>query len=221
MGLLNTQSLSDQVYEVLRKEIISQDILCGEKLNIRELQKRLSVSATPIREAISRLEQEGLIEHVSNVGARVILIEKRDVKEIVDLCEILDCGAVSLAMQSGETEALAEEIEMHIKGQEIGLEEEAKEKFMLHSDKCHEVFYKYAKNKRLDQLSRQIQGQMIILIAKHKMLQYPEKVVEDHRLICEAVKQNDEGKAVFYMKRHFENTREILLSVWKTSGGAS
>jgi DNA-binding GntR family transcriptional regulator len=71
MGLLFKQSLSDQIYEVLRRDIITQKIKCGDRLNIRELQDRLSSSATPIREAINRLQQEGLVDYVSNVGAKV------------------------------------------------------------------------------------------------------------------------------------------------------
>ena len=214
MGLLNTQSLSDQIYEILRKDIITQKIICGEKLNIRELQERLSISATPIREAINRLQQEGLVDYVSNVGARVIAIEKKDIIEINELCKILDCGAVRLSMQTGKFEAIARELKEHIDGQEKYFNEEKEAEYAFHSDECHTVFYRYANNERLNKMSHQIQGQLSILIVKYQLMHHQEQGIHEHKLIYERVKENNIEQAIRYMEKHYENSKEVLLSCW-------
>ena len=83
-------SLADQIYTILREDIINQRIKCGEKLTLKTLQERFGTSSTPIREAIKRLNQEGLIENVTNVGAKVINIKANDIKEIYDFCSVLE-----------------------------------------------------------------------------------------------------------------------------------
>ena len=57
---IKKQSLVDMVYEKLREAIIQLQIPLGSKLNVNELQSKMGVSCTPLREAINRLQQEGL-----------------------------------------------------------------------------------------------------------------------------------------------------------------
>ena len=214
MGLLFKQSLSDQIYEILRKDIITQKVCCGDKLNIRELQERLSSSSTPIREAINRLQQEGLVDYVTNVGAKVIMIEKKDVEEINELCKILDCGAVRLAMATGRIEEIARELKQHIDGQERFLEEKKEDEYAYHSDQIHEVFYTFANNERLARMSHQIQGQLSILVVKYQLMHYQQQGINEHKLIYESVLKNDTEQAVARMDKHYRNSLEILLNSW-------
>lgn len=214
MGLLNTQSLSDQIYGILRTDIITQKIKCGERLNIRELQDRLSISATPIREAINRLQQEGLVDYVSNVGARVIAIEKKDIIEINELCKMLDCGAIRIAMQKVDPKVIAAELKEHIDGQEKYYKEQKEAEYAFHSDQCHGVFYKYADNERLNKMSRQIQGQLSILIVKYQLTRHQQQGIHEHKLIYEKVKDNNVEQTIEFMEKHYENSKEILLSCW-------
>ena len=71
MGL-NKSTLSEQIYQILRNDILTQKIPCGEKLTLKLLQERFQVSSTPIREALTRLTQDQLVSYYSNVGIRVI-----------------------------------------------------------------------------------------------------------------------------------------------------
>ena len=66
MAAIKKRSLVDQVYEMLRGDIITLRRPLGSKLNVNELQDELGVSCTPIREAVNRLQQEGLIEFYRN-----------------------------------------------------------------------------------------------------------------------------------------------------------
>ena len=66
------KNLSEQIYESLKKEILDQKIGFGEKLINRSLQEKYGVSSTPVRDAINRLYVDGLLDNISNVGARVI-----------------------------------------------------------------------------------------------------------------------------------------------------
>ena len=74
MAAIKKRSLVDQVYERLRADIVSLRLPLGSKVNVNELQDILGVSCTPIREAINRLQQEGLVTYENNVGARVLTL---------------------------------------------------------------------------------------------------------------------------------------------------
>ena len=62
MAILRKQSLVDQIYDQIRSEIINLQVPLGSRLNVSELQERYGGSSTPIREAINRLQKEGLVE---------------------------------------------------------------------------------------------------------------------------------------------------------------
>ncbi len=87
---LEKVTLSEQIYQQLRKDIINQTLPAGEKITVKMIQEHFSTSYTPAREAIRRLAQEGLLESVTNVGATVITLTKKDIREIYDFCFALD-----------------------------------------------------------------------------------------------------------------------------------
>jgi DNA-binding GntR family transcriptional regulator len=70
--LLRAQSLAEQAYQAIREGIATGLFTAGERVTERGLATRLDVSATPVREALRRLEQEGLIERVSARQLRVV-----------------------------------------------------------------------------------------------------------------------------------------------------
>ena len=60
MRQISRKTLSEQIHDMLREEILTQEIPCGEKLTIRQLQQRFGTSSTPVRDAMVRLAQDGL-----------------------------------------------------------------------------------------------------------------------------------------------------------------
>ena len=73
--MLIRKTLSDQIYSQLRKDIIFKKIPLGTKLVNRQLQEEFGVSSSPIRDAINRLQQDGIIVEVNNTGATVISLD--------------------------------------------------------------------------------------------------------------------------------------------------
>ncbi|HHY78529.1 MAG TPA: GntR family transcriptional regulator [Clostridiales bacterium] len=209
-------TLGDQIYSILREDIISQRIKCGEKLTLKALQERFDVSSTPIREAIKRLSQEGLVEHVTNVGAKVIDIKEKDIIEIYDFCAVLDSAALKYAMRNSEYEELVYELENCIKSQEISLNSDNIKNFKLHSDNFHDILYKYADNSRLYDAARSIRSQFTILTNKYQnIIDAETTVLSEHKELLEAIKSKDIENASSIMTRHFENAKNYLLQAIK------
>lgn len=110
MASIKKRSLVDQVYDRLRSDIISLRLPLGSRVNVNELQDSLGVSCTPIREAINRLQQEGLIAYENNVGARVLTLDAKDVEEITQLATTLHCAAARLSMEREDHQVLAQHL---------------------------------------------------------------------------------------------------------------
>lgn len=108
--LEQSKGLKIQVYEALRELIGHMDIYGGNKpvrLDERALGEQLGVSRTPVREAISRLEQEGIVENIARRGAFVVRKRKSEILDIVDVWAALESMAARLATSRASDEEIA------------------------------------------------------------------------------------------------------------------
>ncbi len=160
MAVIKKQSLVDQIYDQIRNDIINLVYPFGGKLVASELQEKYQVSSTPVREALNRLQQEGLVEYENNIGARIISIAPKDVWEIQELAITLHKAAIKLAMRESDHKIIASELKGH-------LEEYKKAKTPRERTRSVHlfigVFYKYCHNHRLDMNMGIIKGQQLIL----------------------------------------------------------
>ena len=160
MAAIKKQSLVDQVYDKLRSDIISLQRPLGSKLNVNEMQEELGVSCTPIREAINRLQNEGLVVYENNVGARVLTLERHDVVEIQQLATTLHCAAVELAMKNADHEVMARELEKHLEDYRKARSVQSE---VMAVNRLIGTFYHCCGNARLDKSMISIQGQQLLL----------------------------------------------------------
>jgi DNA-binding GntR family transcriptional regulator len=103
--------LKDKVYDALKNAILSMDIYTDEaspKLDERRLAEDLGVSRTPIREALSRLEQEGLVQNIPRRGAFVVRKTKKEILEIICVWGALEGMAARMATVRASDEEIAE-----------------------------------------------------------------------------------------------------------------
>ena len=96
---LVTKALSDSIVENLRDAIIHGKLTAGSRLNETEVAKQMGVSRVPVREAISRLEHQGLIISNHNRGSFVRYFDQRDIVEIYNLRAVLEGLACQLIVR--------------------------------------------------------------------------------------------------------------------------
>lgn len=155
MEVLKRVSLVDQVYEKIREKIITLEIPFGGRLNVSKFQEEYGVSSTPVREALNRLYNEGLITLENNVGANVITITANDVCEIQELEDAYVMAAARYALNKTDSDKLADEISSII----LQVEENPDMQEMVGAmKKIREKFYLAACNQRLVQKSTSLNG---------------------------------------------------------------
>lgn len=100
-------STADAVAASLREMIINGELQAGERLVERDLAERFGISRIPMREAIQRLEREGLLDIFRNRGAVVRMLSASDVQEIYDMRTLLEGDAIYRSVKRFDDETLA------------------------------------------------------------------------------------------------------------------
>ncbi len=101
---IRAESLTDQVYSLLEREIVEREIVegrmkPGERIREKELSQRLGISRTPIREALLKLEMAGIVVCNSRRSYNVRILTAADVREIFEILGILEGAAVTSVAQ--------------------------------------------------------------------------------------------------------------------------
>jgi DNA-binding GntR family transcriptional regulator len=209
MGTLVKQSLVDQIYIQIRDDIIEQVIPWGKRLNVNELQDKFGISSTPIREALNRLQKEGLIEYKNNIGASVISIEEKDIIEIQKVALTLDCAAIRYAIENDRIDEISNELLYNIKNfKEVNDEIKRSESI----EQFIRVFYKYAENSRLIAMSKLIKGQQSMLKSAYRKGREGMASIDNHINIYNAVLEKNIDSAVTFMEKEYKQATEILLN---------
>ena len=151
--------LRDVVFNTLRQAIIKGDLKPGERLLEIQLADKLGVSRTPVREAIRKLELEGLVTMVPRRGTTVLGITKKHLKDVLEIRSALEELALELACRRVTSEQYEELVRLE------GLLEAKKDSdnaFELSDidEKFHEQIYQATNNPRLIQLLANLREQM-------------------------------------------------------------
>ncbi len=208
--------LPQRAYHIVRLAIRDLILPPGKMILEREMAEALQMSRTPVREALVRLETEGMVRLIPRRGFIVEPIEREDLKQIYEIVETLDGLAASLATAKvGELEIGL--LESLIEQQEEALEQKNLKKWAVLDDQFHHLIIDYAKNKRLraviDSHSDQLYRARLFTI-NHRPLPFPSIV--EHKAIISCMKAKDSHAASVLMQSHRNRARnEILTAVEK------
>jgi DNA-binding GntR family transcriptional regulator len=101
VGAMTTgETDNSRAYTSLKQAVLSGGFRPGEVVTLRALAKRLAIGDTPVREAVKRLISEGAFEGLPNRSARVPLLDRREIQQILDLRIMLESNAAALAAQN-------------------------------------------------------------------------------------------------------------------------
>ena len=212
MSHLVKSTLSSQIYDILKEDIIQGTIKPGEKLTLKFLQERFQVSSTPIREALTRLTEDSLVTYYSNVGIRVVELTKGDLEEIYQFIGDLDSIAIRYAYDNGNYEAMLKDMTDNITDSQKYLQIQDTKNWILCSDSFHLIAYNYCGNKRLLTSAEKMRGQLTIMSASYEQkLEYQEKIQKEHEEIYELIEAQNIAEAQKKMKEHLNHSLSIAL----------
>lgn len=207
-------SLVTQVYDLLWKRIINQQIQPGQKLSDLQLSKDFGISRTPIREALYRLVQEGIVLNQNQRGFYLITFSGQDVKEIYDLRMALEVLAVRLALPNLTQEDLDNfQVDLDEVKQLISANtERAQERFLTIDRKFHKLLVQSSHNGRLEASLESLLAQIKVfqLYGIH-LKNLVDMSFEHHQAIVSALLSRNEKEAVQAMERHIREVKAHVL----------
>lgn len=197
--------LRDVVFKTLRQAILRGELKPGERLMEIQLANKLGVSRTPIREAIRKLELEGLVLMIPRKGAEVAEIREKGLRDVLEVRKALEELSVQLACdritpeQLGELEEAAERFRKALKSEDVTEIAQADVRF-------HDVIYQAADNQRLMQLLNNLGEQMYRYRVEYlKNAAVYGQLIEEHEEIIRHIKRHEKEMAVKIVCEHIDN----------------
>lgn len=203
--------LRDVVFNTLRQAILKGELKPGERLMEIALAERLGVSRTPIREAMRKLELEGLVVMIPRRGAQVANITEKDLNDVLEVRIALENVAIEKACKRMSEEEMgrlwlaAKEFKHTISEGNLVKLAEADVAF-------HEIIYRASDNKRLIQVLNNLREQIYRYRVEYlKDAQTRDVLVQEHEELTQAIKDRDVARAQEISFRHIENQRKGIM----------
>jgi DNA-binding GntR family transcriptional regulator len=215
---------TEYAYQMILNSILELKLKPDEIITEVDLSEKLGLSRTPVREAISRLENEGLIV-TQNRTKKVYFLSEKDVEEIFDLKIAIESLVARQAAEKGSKEqinALGDVVieirRLREKKVKKEIEDEDFLKGWLEADvKFHELLFKMSGNQRAKQIIQTLNVQWHrIKLGITAIEGKTEKVVGEHEAIGKAIIQRKPEAAEWAVRNHLENLKIMLLKLMKT-----
>lgn len=210
------QQVSD-IVEALRSDIIAGRLPPASRLGQEQLAARFNVSRMPVREALRRLEADGLVIFEPNKSVRVAPLSAEDLQEIYEMRVAAETLAVRLALPELTNAQIerAAEIQAQMERAPVGAFDELNALF-------HMTLYRPCARTRLlahiDMLGNAADRYLRITIAS---LDYADKSHREHHALLRACRRRDEAAAVDCLTRHIAEAGETLMAFMRRDGVGS
>jgi DNA-binding GntR family transcriptional regulator len=210
--------LRDDIYARIKEAVLSCEIAPGADMREQELAKRFGVSKSPVRDALHRLQTEGLIEVLPRKGYRVKEISLEDALELYEMRIILECACVERTVRAASDLAVLD----------LYKHEPAtrnRREWIDHNREFHIVLATLCGNNRLLEATRDIilafdrltsASISQLQSATTKGLATFKEMDREHSAIIAALEERDAERAVRLMRSHIERSRTRFLESYNS-----
>jgi DNA-binding GntR family transcriptional regulator len=217
-ALSERRTTTDTVYEQLKTAIVELRIPPGEPLREADIAQGLSVSKTPVREALGRLEQDGLVELNSFRSAVVTAYTAHDLAEIYELREIIEVAAARSAAESMSEKGLADLGRVASECVRLDTDGGGPELIELISE-FDTVLFEEVGNRRIRAILDNLAAHLTrIGLLTAEIPGRNSASVREHALIYEAIERRDPEAAERFMRQHIRSVRDDQLGALPGAG---
>jgi len=216
--IINRATLSDQIYDYLRGEIMTGRFAPGHRLDVGELVERLKVSKMPVKEAIGRLATEGLLDVQAQRGTFVSLVDPRDLAETFEVRRALEMLAGELAaarVKKADIERLRGLIAKMEKSDEVG-------QHLALNFEFHGLIVELSDNRKLIETYHRLRVPIQVAGIHYRSENWVERVTQEqkeHRSIVRALEQRDAEAVSRAVSEHIKRGAASLLEDVERSAG--
>ncbi len=211
----NKVPLTTEAYDTIKHQIIDLHLRPGEIIMVQQLSRKLGISRTPVREALVRLKNEGLVESAEGRKFKVCELTLDTIIEIYDIRECLESLAI------GRVSEIVTKTQMnHLKNilakMKVALENKNYDSFFEQDSNFHNYIIEACGNKILKTLMKQLNDKVQrIRYLTVNINKRPEDSVVEHTQILECLKNNDGEGAKNVLQKHLSNVKEGLKAMFE------
>jgi DNA-binding GntR family transcriptional regulator len=208
----STIPVRERAYECLKSAILSGRFNPGKRLTEEHLAKEMGVSRTPVREALHKLESEGLIKPLETRGFIVSKDSREEIEELFDMRAILE-GYGLRVISEKVSEDLLEQLNGFIEKAEDALRRKQIREVFKWNTQFHDTLHRMvSEKKRLHRLL--VNVRKYVLRYRENTLQYPDggrRALDGHRKIVMALRLKDPDLCERVMREHIQEAKEDAL----------
>ena len=207
LGSLRNSKMKTKVYNVIMKEILSGHFKPGDKVLIKNLSSKYNVSTTPIREALTKLENEGVLSKEPYKSYEIREYSNEEIKKIYEARMIMETQVVKLATNKLNNK-MKKRFENILDRSHKVIQEEKYEEFNECNSAFHFCIFEAADNNYLLEMMQNMNKQIMILNYQafpeynEQKIERLKKALKEHQAIYDYIKEKNAEEASNLMKEH-------------------
>lgn len=193
---------SEYIYNNLKNEIIEGTLNFGERIIISDISAKYNVSPMPVREAITKLEQYGYVEIIPHVGAKVVVMDTKKIKEIMLLRNELEPLGAKLAVPFIDDDLILD-LELLIKKMDSAMENNNGNLYAKLNKEFHDKIYEKNPYPEIKKMIKELlnRSEVTTNIVSSRMVDSS----KEHKIWLQAIKEKDPEKVEEIVKKHKTN----------------
>lgn len=212
-------SSAERAYRTLKELILDNQLPAGSQLLEQEAAERLCMSRTPVREAMIRLEQDGIVEIRPRHGMRVLPVSSKDMREIYEVLTALESTAAEIVARRGATPAELASLRAAVAAMGSALDRDDLEGWAVADRHFHGLLVTLAGNERLQQMVSQLSEQAHrARVLTLRLRPKPVYSIRDHARLVAAIARRDAESARQIHHDHRMEAGEMLVDLLNRLG---
>lgn len=204
-------TLTDRAFTIIERDILSGSIKNGERIIETEVAKRLGISKAPVREALKKLEGDGIVELLPRRGYIAKPVTLKSIHDFFDVMLLLEPAVAKWALRK-KKDSVCEEIDRIIGQMQHSLKTEDYDSYLLLNEQFHALFYKLIENEWITKITQMLRKQARILrslslFTKDRFT----SSIKEHITIADAYKKGNGKLLASAVKFHLKMFKKNIL----------
>jgi DNA-binding GntR family transcriptional regulator len=213
LGNRVTENLSARVYQQIKNLILCNEVMPGQKLHHQELSERLGVSRTPVREALTRLVQEGYVSFLPNRGFTCKEIRLQEAEELYELREAVEAFAVEKAIENLTDDSLNQlRRKMNFYGEDV--QKRFTRERLIYDQDVHMEIARLTGNETLKNTLQHVFERIVLKRRTDGIYDAARGLAahQEHLRLLQAIERRDVEAAVKTIRQHIQEGKNNVLS---------
>ncbi|WKL23002.1 GntR family transcriptional regulator [Agrobacterium tumefaciens] len=206
----------DQIYAALKGAILARQLAPGQAVSENDIGQLFNSSRTPVREALSRLRDDGLIVTLPSRGTYVSKLSEQQIRSAQFIREALEVAAIRRLCQMDLSTRAMRDIEQALAAQRQAIVDGDRKAFRLHDDQFHSALAAATGLDRLEILLMREKAALdrlrVLAITDEAHMA---RLLSEHEAVYDAVKARDEERAVEWLRQHLRRVLGILSQIYE------